>query len=61
MAVNKLRQLDSNSAGVTIPKDDLRLEGLIDDEGNLDGEHHAHIRREGDREWIITLVDDPSL
>lgn len=52
------QQLDSNSAGVTIPKADLRVEGLIDDEGNLDGEHHAHIRREGPGKWIVEVVED---
>ena len=58
MAVNKLRQLDSNSAGVTIPKDDLRLDGLINENGEIDGEQHAHIRREGPGKWTVEVVED---
>ncbi|MFP9192982.1 hypothetical protein ACLI4Q_15180 [Natrialbaceae archaeon A-CW1-1] len=57
MALNKLRQLDQNSAGVTLPKDDLRIEGLLDEDGKLEGEHHAHIRHVDEKEWTITLVD----
>ncbi|WP_436347386.1 hypothetical protein [Natronorubrum sp. FCH18a] len=58
MALNKLRQLDGNSAGVTMPKDDLRLEGLIDENGVLDGEHHVHIHHKGDGKWTVELVAD---
>ena len=58
MTVNKLRQLDSNSAGVTIPKDGLRLDGLIDEDGEIDGEQHAHIRREGPGKWTVEVVED---
>ena len=57
MALNKLRQLDENSAGVTMPKDDLRLEGLIDENGQLKEDHHVHIRHVGDGEWTLELVE----
>lgn len=57
MALNKLRKLDQNSAGVTLPKGDLRLEGLLDKEGDLEGEHHVHIRHVDDGEWSVKLVD----
>ncbi|MFC7232179.1 hypothetical protein ACFQMM_13745 [Saliphagus sp. GCM10025308] len=57
MALNKLRQLDQNSAGITLPKDDLRLEGLLDENGELKEEYHAHIRLVDEKEWTITLVD----
>ncbi|MFP8891493.1 hypothetical protein ACLI4U_17255 [Natrialbaceae archaeon A-CW2] len=58
MALNKLRQLDQNSAGVTIPKDDLRLEGLLDEDGKVKGEHHVHIRHVDNKEWKVTLVGE---
>ncbi|SDK70818.1 hypothetical protein [Natronorubrum texcoconense] len=57
MALNKLRQLDGNSAGVTMPKDDLRLEGLIDENGELADEHHVHIQRVNDGQWTLELVE----
>ncbi|SEQ96830.1 hypothetical protein [Natrinema salaciae] len=58
MALNKLQQLDQNSAGVTLPKDDLRLEGLLDENGEIDGEHHVHIRHVDDGEWTLELVGE---
>ncbi|ELY64709.1 hypothetical protein [Natrinema versiforme] len=57
MALNKLRRLDQNSLGITLPKDDLRIEGLLDEHGDLEGEHHLHIRYIGDGEWTVELVD----
>ncbi|MDS0475277.1 hypothetical protein [Natrinema sp. 1APR25-10V2] len=58
MALNKLRKLDQNSAGVTLPKDDLRLEGLLDEDGEIDGEHHIHIRHVDDGQWSLELVEE---
>ncbi|ELY86753.1 hypothetical protein [Natrinema altunense] len=58
MALNKLRMLDQNSAGVTLPKDDLRVEGLLDADGEIDGEHHVHIRHVDDGEWTLELVEE---
>ena len=57
MALNKLRQLDQNSAGITLPKDDLRLEGLLDEQGNVAGENYLHVRHVGDGEWTLELVE----
>ncbi|WP_255193012.1 hypothetical protein [Natronobeatus ordinarius] len=57
MALNKLRQLDRNSAGITLPKDDLRIEGLLNDQGDLEGEHHVHIRHVDEGKWSVELVD----
>ncbi|QCS42644.1 hypothetical protein [Natrinema versiforme] len=57
MALNKLRRLDQNSLGITLPKDDLRVEGLLDEHGDLEGEHHLHIRHVGDGEWTVELVE----
>ena len=57
MALNKLRQLDQNSAGITLPKDDLRLEGLLDENGNVAAETYLHIRHVDDGEWRLELVE----
>ncbi|AGN02825.1 hypothetical protein L593_14430 [Salinarchaeum sp. Harcht-Bsk1] len=56
--MNKLWQLDSDTIGVTIPKVDLRLDGLLDDAGDLEGEHHVHIDRQDSSEWELTLEED---
>ncbi|NGM69425.1 hypothetical protein G6M89_10460 [Natronolimnobius sp. AArcel1] len=58
MALNKLRQLDQHSLGVTLPKDDLRLEGLLDENGELRDEHHVHVRHTDTGEWQLELVED---
>ncbi|TYL38167.1 hypothetical protein CV102_13255 [Natronococcus pandeyae] len=58
MALNKLRKVDKNSAGVTVPKDDLRIEGLLDENGEIDGDHHVHIRHVDDGEWTLELTED---
>ncbi|AEH35950.1 hypothetical protein [Halopiger xanaduensis] len=60
MALNKLRQLDQNSLGVTLPKDDLRVEGLLNGDGELKDEHHIHIRHVDNGEWHLELVKDLS-
>ncbi|WP_259369963.1 hypothetical protein [Salinarchaeum sp. Harcht-Bsk1] len=43
---------------MTIPKVDLRLDGLLDDAGDLEGEHHVHIDRQDSSEWELTLEED---
>lgn len=59
MALNQLRKLDSSGTiGVTIPKDDLRLDGLLDEDGELADEHHVHVDRQDSGEWELTLVED---
>ncbi|WP_137289042.1 hypothetical protein [Natronorubrum halophilum] len=58
MALNKLRQLDQNSAGITLPKDDLRIEGLLDENGDVDGEHQIHVRHIGNGEWTLEIVEE---
>ncbi|QSX00899.1 hypothetical protein [Haloterrigena alkaliphila] len=57
MALNKLRQLDRDSVGITLPKDDMRVEGLLDENGQLRGDHHVHIRHIDDGEWTVELVE----
>ncbi|WP_083858617.1 hypothetical protein [Natrialba chahannaoensis] len=60
MALNKLRQLDQNSLGVTLPKDDLRIDGVLDENGELRDEHYVHIRHLEEGEWKIELLDNTS-
>ena len=57
MALNKLRQLDADSAGITLPKGDLHVEGLLDENGRVNGEHYFHIRHVDDGEWLLERVD----
>jgi hypothetical protein len=42
----------------TIPKDGFRLDGLLNDEGEIDGEHHTHIQDEDSGRWIVEVVED---
>ncbi|WP_226004104.1 hypothetical protein [Natrinema salinisoli] len=58
MALNKIRQLDRDSVGITLPKDDMRVEGLLDENGELEGDHHIHIRHVGEGEWTLELVEE---
>ncbi|WP_135807451.1 hypothetical protein [Halorussus marinus] len=62
MALLKLRKLDETTAGLTVPKDDLREEGLADLEGNLlFDEQFVSLRRTDDGKWEFKLVDAESL
>ncbi|SIS12601.1 hypothetical protein [Natronorubrum thiooxidans] len=61
MALHTLRQLDQDSVGITLPKDDVRLEGLLDEHGRFEGEHHVHIRHEGEGEWSLELIEEIDL
>lgn len=56
MAIQKLRQLDRTSAGVTIPQDDLKLEGLIDTDGEV-ADCPVKIEHIDQGEWIIEVLD----
>ncbi|MFP8952407.1 hypothetical protein ACLI4Z_05445 [Natrialbaceae archaeon A-arb3/5] len=57
MALNKIRRLDTNSFGITLPKDDLRVEGLLDENGELEDDYHLHIRHVDDGEWTLERVE----
>ena len=57
MPLRKLRQLDTESAGVTIPKKDLRESGFLDEDGRIDGERYAVIEQVGDGEWRVEAID----
>ena len=57
MALNKIRKLDRDSFGVTLPRDDLRVAGLLNDEGELGDEYQAHIRLESSGAWSIEVFE----
>lgn len=62
MALLKLRKLDDSTAGLTVPKDDLREEGLADMDGNLlFDEQYVSLQRTDEGEWEFTLVDEDTL
>lgn len=57
MEIRKLRRYDTGeSGGVTLPKDDLREEGLVQDGSVVDA--HVAIEKVDDGEWRLTLVDE---
>jgi hypothetical protein len=60
MATVKLRKLDPSSAGITIPVDELRREGIVVSEPGepieLAGEQLVHVDRQGNGEWKISLA-----
>jgi len=56
MAIQKLRDLDRTSAGVTLPRDDLKLEGLIDADGSV-ADRPVKVERTDDRTWEIEVLD----
>lgn len=61
MNIRKLRKLDSDCAGVTIPKDDLRLAGYIDEEGDLVKQPALNVELVEDGEWRVQVLDDEDL
>ena len=50
MALDTLRQLDPDSAGISLPKANLLVEGLLDENGDVNGERLFHVRHVGDGE-----------
>ena len=61
MALNKLRQLDQDSVGITMPKDDMRVEGLLDENGEINGDYHIHIRHVDDGQWSLEFAEEINL
>ena len=57
MPIQKLRKLDTDTGGVTIPKDDLRREGLLEDGELVEGER-VEVRRVDDGEWKVRRISD---
>ena len=58
MAIRKLRNIDG-SGGVMIPKDDLRRDGMVDDDGEIK-DAHITVDRVDDGEYRIKAVDPDS-
>lgn len=56
MHIQKLRKLDRTSAGVTLPKDDLKLEGLINADGSV-ADQPVKVERTDDATWEIEVLD----
>lgn len=56
MAIQKLRDLDRTSAGVTLPRDDLKLAGLLDADGSVE-DRPVLVERTDDRTWEIEVLD----
>ena len=57
MEFRKLRQLDSESGGVTLPKQHLRDADLLDNHGQIKGGAYVMVERLDDGEWHIETVD----
>lgn len=55
MPVRKLRNIDG-SGGVTLPKDDLRRDGLIDEDGEI-REAFVEVDRTDEGEYLLRAVD----
>jgi hypothetical protein len=57
MALQKIRKVGGDSAGITIPRDDLRLEGLLDEDEELEQGHHVELIRVDDGVWKMKRVE----
>ncbi|GAB3676892.1 hypothetical protein GCM10028856_35590 [Halopiger thermotolerans] len=55
MPIRKLRNMDG-SGGVTLPKDDLERDGLVNENGELKDARLA-VDRVGDGEYRITAIE----
>jgi hypothetical protein len=59
MEIRKLRKMgdaDRPSAGITLPKEDLQEDGVVDERGEI-ADEYVKIEREGDGKWSVELVD----
>lgn len=58
MPVRKLRRFDETSGGVTLPKEDLRKAGVLEDDGSLVSDCYVKIEGDADEgEWTVRLLD----
>lgn len=58
MPLHKLRKLDDTTAGITLPKGDLRLEGLANEDGELLERPHLNVVRVEEGVWRVERVDE---
>ncbi|EMA01810.1 hypothetical protein C437_15361 [Haloarcula vallismortis ATCC 29715] len=60
--IHQLRRIGSNSSGdkvgVELPRDDIELEGLLDENGELTDTPQVAISRVDDGEWRIERLGD---
>ncbi|WP_255148991.1 hypothetical protein [Halorarius halobius] len=54
-----LRKLseDKGTVTVSIPKADLRADGVLDEDDDLDGATYAKVEREAEREYSVEVLD----
>lgn len=58
MPIHKLRKLDETTYGVTLPKDDLMLEGIVGEDGELlEDEQRVVVDRRDDGQWSVERLD----
>lgn len=59
MADDRLRKLRENKGTVTVslPKDDLRANGILDENDELDSPAYAKVDHSDDREFSIEVLD----
>ncbi|MGB9987303.1 hypothetical protein [Salarchaeum japonicum] len=60
MAINCLVNVGSNSAGVTLPKDDLRELGLIAEDGSIES-CSLRVESVGTGAWVVTATNEVGL
>jgi len=48
---------DSGSVSVRLPKKKLREQGVVNEDGDLDGEHWAKVEETGDGEFTIDILN----
>ncbi len=59
MAIRKIRDIDG-SGGVTLPKDDLRRDGIVDSDGEVLSAY-VTIDRVDEGEYLVRQVDPDTL
>lgn len=61
MAIHKLRKLGEDASGAKVglelPRDDARLEGILDEDGELTEQPQLAISHVDDGEWRIERLD----
>lgn len=57
--IMKLRELDGSSFGVTLPKDDLRQDGLLDVDDELTDDWQIVVRHVGSGKWELETAKRP--
>jgi hypothetical protein len=60
MPVRKLRELDSTTVGVSLPLDELRFDGLVDEDGEIVGDEQRGLirRKEAGRYEVVFVGED---